>query len=166
MFLLLVLAAGLCLYGISFHNSLNIQYLGKEETNAVKGLFVLLVFFAHVVQYIHFNDTMADKLFDFIMGLLGQNIVIAFLLYSGYGIGRAYMARGGGLFEAAPQKPYSEYLVAFCFGGPSVLGGGSISGPWRLFSTGVYTVLICLVQRGKQYLVCICDFAVLDLYIF
>lgn len=116
MFLLLVLAAGLCLYGISFHNSLNIQYLGKEETNAVKGLFVLLVFFAHVVQYIHFNDTMADKLFDFIMGLLGQNIVIAFLLYSGYGIGRAYMARGGDYLKQLPKNRILNIWLHFALG--------------------------------------------------
>ena len=94
----------LCLFGMKLHKNLNEQYLGKEQTGAVKGVFVVIVFLMHIVQYFTINDGVADRLFDLVMGLLGQNIVIVFLSYSGYGVGRAYLSKGQDYMKQLPRN--------------------------------------------------------------
>lgn len=94
----------LCLFGMKLHKNFNEQYLGKEQTGAIKGVFVVIVFLSHVIQYFSLNEGFADTLFDLGMGLLGQNIVIAFLLYSGYGVGRAYLSKGRDYIKQLPRN--------------------------------------------------------------
>lgn len=103
----------LCLFGMRFHKEQNEQYLGKEQTGAIKGVFVVTVFLSHVIQYFSLNENTADTLFDLVMGLLGQNIVIAFLLYSGYGIGRAYLAKGRDYMKQLPRNRILSIWVHF-----------------------------------------------------
>ena len=104
MIITLVALAALCLFGIKMHKYQNEEYLGKEQTGAIKGVFVVTVFLVHVIQYFSLHASMADKLFDFGMGVLGQNIVVAFLLYSGYGVGRAYLSKGADYIKELPRK--------------------------------------------------------------
>lgn len=94
----------LCLYGMKIHKTQNEEYLSKDQTGAIKGAFVATVFLSHVVQYFSLHDSVADTLFDFGMGVLGQNIVVAFLLYSGYGVGRAYLCKGADYIRELPHK--------------------------------------------------------------
>lgn len=103
----------LCLFGFKLHKNLNQQYLDKDLTGAIKGVFVVIVFLSHAVQYFSLNDGIADKLFDLGMGLLGQNIVVAFLLYSGYGIGRAYLSKGTDYINKLPRNRVLSIWIHF-----------------------------------------------------
>lgn len=70
MIITLVALAALCLFGIKIHKHQNEEYLDKEQTGAIKGVFVVTVFLVHVIQYFSLHDGMADKLFDF--GMAGK----------------------------------------------------------------------------------------------
>ena len=72
-------------YGIKFKD--NDDFLSKDRCNSIKGIFILLVFFRHAVQY------MSDYPFSGIdcvvppsKKLMGHLIVVMFLFYSGYGV--------------------------------------------------------------------------------
>ena len=69
-------------------NSFNDDYLSKEATLPIKGLFVLLVFLRHFKNYINPSNNLLDNLFYSIDGKLGQLIVVMFLFYSGFGIAK------------------------------------------------------------------------------
>lgn len=65
----------------------NTKYLDKDYTNMIKGIFLLLVFIRHFVQYkLPFNNSWIDSIGLNIDSRLGQLIVTLFLFYSGYGI--------------------------------------------------------------------------------
>ena len=66
-------------YGVKYGK--NPDYLSKKQTTAIKGIFVLLVFFGHITQYI----TMGSA-YERIVTSIGQLVVVMFLFYSGYGI--------------------------------------------------------------------------------
>ena len=63
----------------------NYNYLHKENTLCINGVFVLLVFCRHILAYCSF-DSKSSIIFDFINTKSEQLIVVSFLLYSGYGI--------------------------------------------------------------------------------
>ena len=80
-FLLLLIIlkdAKLCVRG-------NTTYLSKEQTNAIKGIFILLVIFRHFKQYVG-NLSILDKTLVLWDDYLDQLIVVMFLFYSGYGV--------------------------------------------------------------------------------
>lgn len=71
----------------------NKQYMSKDQTGAINGFFVLLVFFRHFAQY---NDLggMYDDVFLCVNRHLNQMIVVPFLFYSGYGMMTGIMKKG------------------------------------------------------------------------
>lgn len=60
------------------------NYMSLEQTSAINGFFVMLVFLRHFGQYISCGP--CDKIFRSLDNKLGQLIVTTFLFYSGYGI--------------------------------------------------------------------------------
>ena len=75
-------------YGIKFYfNSFNEDYLSKESTLSIKGLFVLFVFCRHIKTYVE-STNLLDSLFYSIDIRIGQLIVVMFLFYSGFGIAK------------------------------------------------------------------------------
>ena len=61
------------------------NYLSRENTISVKGIFVLLVIAQHFVTYVKL-DGIYDGGYLQLRQFLGQNIVTVFLFYSGYGV--------------------------------------------------------------------------------
>lgn len=63
----------------------NISYLSVQNTTCINGIFILLVFYRHLIQYINFSSQ-----WDYPMNILDakllQFIVVTFLFYSGFGI--------------------------------------------------------------------------------
>lgn len=98
-------------------NGYNEDYLAFGTTNAVKGIFILLVFISHVVPYI----VNAGYVFDGIMGDLfwkihswvGQWIVAMFLFYSGYGIMESIKYKGANYVVLIPKKRIFTVLLNF-----------------------------------------------------
>lgn len=63
----------------------NKDYLSKESTTIINGLFVITIFFSHFRTYITNLNTYDNYLIT-ILNFLGQLMVTSFLFYSGYGI--------------------------------------------------------------------------------
>ena len=79
------------MYGIQFNrNGFFTDYITKEQCNNIKGIFILLVFISHSLQYIdkagYVNDNILDVIFTKCSSVMGQLIVVMFLFYSGFGI--------------------------------------------------------------------------------
>lgn len=84
MIILYVLILILALYGIRYKtNGFYDDYLGKEQCNAIKGIFVFVVFFRHIVPYIEVAgykfDGLFDKAFIIVDSYVGQLLVVMFL---------------------------------------------------------------------------------------
>lgn len=71
------------LIGIDFGN--NKEYLNKEESSVIKGIFILIVFYSHINRYTNLASS-SDILMNQLSSHLGQLMVTLFLFYSGYGI--------------------------------------------------------------------------------
>ncbi len=63
----------------------NRDYLSKNNTSCVKGLFILIVFYSHFLSYTEVNLS-KDFIMSDIRMFLGQLMVTLFLFYSGYGV--------------------------------------------------------------------------------
>lgn len=83
--ILLVLISIFCFCGFKYTNkTYNASYISKEQTLAINGIFVILVFLRH------FLETDPDIVGSYFINLLNvyshQLIVVPFLFFSGYGI--------------------------------------------------------------------------------
>ena len=77
-----------CVYGIQLSHC-HMNYLDKEQTNAIKGIFAGIIMFSHFLQYIKLSDSVMDSVFSTSIRSIGQLMVVMFLFYSGYGIVRS-----------------------------------------------------------------------------
>ncbi len=77
----------LCLIGIKFSGKEGFDdYMSPSKTGAIKGIFVIIVLFSHVRQYVTLGTNPFHKSFNDFMLFLGQLMVVMFLFYSGYGV--------------------------------------------------------------------------------
>ena len=79
------------------------DYSGLQVSTAIKGIFVILVFFCHFSSYV---DTSVDgnAAWRVFFSWLGQLVVAMFLFYSGYGIMLSSRKKGDAYIKALPQK--------------------------------------------------------------
>ncbi len=89
------------------------DYLSKEITTAVNGIFVILVFLRHFIQYVNFSNNPIDRIFLRFDSSLGQLIVTTFLFYSGYGIMCSIKAKGELYSNTIPRKRTSTVWLHF-----------------------------------------------------
>ena len=64
---------------------LNKDYLSKDNTKIINGIFVVIVFLSHFSTYITKTD-ITEQIILKIVGLFGQLMVTTFLFFSGYGL--------------------------------------------------------------------------------
>lgn len=76
-----------------YKNEFNENYLSKDNTTKINGIFILLVFFSHFLGYIAINNSY-DALISNIVGSIGQLIVTTFFFFSGYGIHESVKKKG------------------------------------------------------------------------
>lgn len=101
-----------CFYEIRFnHDYLNEDYLSKEKTSSIKGIFILLVFFSHFNSYATYT-IFADKIFAKLISLVGQAMVTMFLFYSGYGVMESIKNKKN-YVHAMPKKRILKLLIQF-----------------------------------------------------
>ena len=79
------------------------DYMALERIQAVKGVFLLLVFASHFVQYVSLAGPLDEPYFA-LRRYLGQLVVAPFLFYSGYGLGVSIQAKGEAYVRAMPRK--------------------------------------------------------------
>lgn len=95
----------------------NDGYLSFEMTNAVKGIFILLVFIKHATPYVINSGWIPlgawGECFHLINNNVGQWIVAMFLFYSGYGVMESIKRKGQNYVKELPQKRILQVLVNF-----------------------------------------------------
>lgn len=99
------------------------DYMDKMQSNAIKGLFIMLVFLGHALisvrdcgfSFDHWIDDAAKRIYS----ELGQLVVAIFLFYSGYGVMRSFLTKGDDYLASYPKRRLLTTLlnfdVAVCF---------------------------------------------------
>lgn len=118
MIILWIFLLFLCIWGISYsHNNDYERYLSKDQTNSIKGIFILIVFLSHVNGYIRISgyayDAWGDGSYSFILSIIGQLMVVMFLFYSGYGVMESIFRKGNKYVKSMPKHRILNTLVNF-----------------------------------------------------
>ncbi len=114
MVVFLILTALICLPGIKAAPSgqLHNDYISKNQTTAVNGIFTLLVFWSHVSTYIKL-DSAYDIPYTSFKSYMLQAIVVPFLFYSGYGMMESIKKKGSDYVKQIPKKRFLPVLLHF-----------------------------------------------------
>ena len=108
----------LCLYGMKIRvDGFCEDYLSRPQTDAIKGIFILLIVLSHSLGYIrdsgyNFN-AFGDQFFINFFSAAGQLVIVAFLFYSGYGVGESYKKKGIDYVRAFPYRRILTTLLNF-----------------------------------------------------
>lgn len=90
--------------------------LSRGSTDAIKGVFILVVFGEHVFSYIakQIDDfNCFDLLFVLANNRIRQLLVVMFLFYSGYGVAESIVAKGMDYVNTMPRKRILVTLLNF-----------------------------------------------------
>lgn len=77
----------------------NPDYINRDTTTSIKGIFAVIILFSHSRQYFNTSQQITlpdiaiynyDHLFNSMLNFTGQLMVVMFLIYSGYGIMESY----------------------------------------------------------------------------
>ena len=139
-------------------NSYFDDYMDLENTSAIKGLFVWMIFFRHFSEYLNCKSIKNQKRI-LINKSLKQNIVSLFLFYSGYGIFESFKKKGNEYIKTLPIKSFiflikTEIIIFIFFCNNLLLG----------MKTNLVTYLQAIILRksiGNSYWFC---FAIISLY--
>ena len=89
-----------------------IGFLSRDETAAINGYFIFLVFLSHLRSYIDSaNYIFLDKGFLIVMSFLRQLVVVTFLFYSGYGIMESIKRKGPVYVFDLPFRRLAPFLL-------------------------------------------------------
>lgn len=98
----------------------NSDYLSRDTTTCVKGIFAIIILFQHFRQYITPPDLefswfvwQSGSLYCKLLDIFGQLMVVMFLFYSGYGIGVAYKKKGDTYQKGFLKKRIGRVLLHF-----------------------------------------------------
>lgn len=112
MFLILVAFSWVCIYGMKFApvKGFNDGYLSRNDTTAMKGIFVFMVLMSHFTQYYHMS-TAFDNPYKWLKSNSGQLVVVMFLFYSGYGIFESLKKKGPEYIKTFPKNRCLKTLL-------------------------------------------------------
>lgn len=103
------------LCGLKYKNN-NQNYISVQQTNAIKGIFIWLVFMGHIIPYITelspFN-LFVDKAAYGVVIVLKQLVVVPFMFYSGYGVINSIKAKGENYVASIPRKRLLNTVLNF-----------------------------------------------------
>lgn len=116
-FVILIVALALFRMKFSDKGTCFENFLDRSQTNAIKGVFILLVFLRHVLQYVQKSgyefDAPGDAIVASLNMYLGQFIVVMFLFYSGYGVMEAIKNKGRDYINSIPRNRILGTLLNF-----------------------------------------------------
>ena len=97
----------------------NHEFLNRDMTNCINGIFILLVFMSHFNPYVRYTVP-SDLWYAKLVSRVGQLMVTTFLFYSGYGIMESIKLKGDGYINNIPKKRilgtlYKYILAVNCF---------------------------------------------------
>ena len=93
-------------------NTFHQDYLSRENTYPVKGIFVILILFSHGVTYITLEGVY-DAPYIALKNHLSQMVVAMFLFYSGYGIMEQIRLRRWPYIRSILSKRFPQVLLHF-----------------------------------------------------
>lgn len=107
------------LYKVKIANFTGENYLfydnyNRDKSTSIKGIFAIIIMFSHVRGYISMSGAF-DNLFNMIIGFIGQQMVIMFFVYSGYGIVKSIMNKPNymkGFFTKRIVKTWLHFALA------------------------------------------------------
>lgn len=106
----------ICLYKVKVmppnKNQYFNDYVSKEKSTSIKGIFILLVFFSHFNSYATFAGT-SDQIYVRIVGIVGQAMVAIFMFYSGFGVMESIRLKGETYIRKIPQKRILSTWINF-----------------------------------------------------
>lgn len=109
-FLIIVI---LVLLKVKFHaKDFNKEYLSKNNTSCIKGVFILIVFYSHLRTYMPYQAS-KDFIMMEIVNFLGQLMVTLFLFYSGYGVYESIKKKKNKYIKTIPKKRILRTLINF-----------------------------------------------------
>lgn len=126
MIVFLILLLLVSLYKIRF-TPFNENYMSRESTASINGIFIIMAFLSHVRDYITLP---ANSKYSMILYFIGQLMVAMFLFYSGYGVMESYKNKPG----YADKFLKNRFLKTLLH-----------------FDIAVFLFLIIAVVFGKQY---------------
>lgn len=93
-------------------------YLDKERCDAVKGVFIWIVFVGHIQDYVRSSGYVYSGWLDY-LGLVVSSkfaflLVVPFLFFSGYGVGESIRIRGKKYLQTIPRNRLLTVWVNFC----------------------------------------------------
>ena len=104
----------LIFYKASFYKSgISLNHISKENTDAVRGIFILLVFASHFSQYVPAYTLPLDTMYWRIRIFLGQFVVCMFLFYSGYGVTLSLTEKGTAYQNAFLRRRVLNTLLIY-----------------------------------------------------
>ncbi len=114
LFIYLLFILLLSLWGIRI--STDEDYLSKERCNSIKGIFILLIFLTHSLQYIKDSGYIFPGIdiitYQFVQ-YIGQLVVVMFLFYSGYGVALQIQGKGTEYVNLMPKHRILTTLLNF-----------------------------------------------------
>lgn len=91
------------------------DYLSKENTQSIKGVFIIIVFMSHVRGYAEYS-AISDQFVISILDYLGQFMVAMFLFCSGYGVFESFKRKGDQYINSFPKNrirnTYFDFVIA------------------------------------------------------
>ena len=87
------------------------EALSMRTTNALRGVFIMLVMLSHFKGYCSPYTAAVDVIGGRISTELGQLIVVMFLFYSGYGVCESIRKKGSGYVRSFPKN---RVLKSWC----------------------------------------------------
>lgn len=118
MILLYILILLLSLYGIRVKkDGFYTDYIGKQQCDAIKGIFIIVVFSRHLWPYMveagYTVSNTGDVLFTLLNSCIHQLLVVMFLFYSGYGVMESIGKKGSVYVNSIPKKRILATLLNF-----------------------------------------------------
>ncbi len=112
MFWLFLLFLVVVVIGAKVSVSETADYLSIKHTQAIKGIFILIVFFSHFNSYVS-STSATDAWYLELFLFIGQAMVTMFLFYSGYGVMESIKRKGTGYIRQIPTKRVLGTLFKF-----------------------------------------------------
>lgn len=116
MIVFIAVFAAVCLCGIQLKpaNGENYMtdYMSVDKTMAIKGIFIIIVFFAHFNSYVDYTSVM-DVAYYEAFSKIGQRMVTLFMFYSGYGVMESIKRKQMGYVKKIPVQRVLGTLFRF-----------------------------------------------------
>lgn len=128
--LLILLLVIITIYGARVSSDGHSDYIGRNQTDSIKGIFAIIILFSHMRGYLP-PPGENDIVFYSTLVFIDQLMVVMFLLYSGYGVMES--------LKRNRQKYYDTFLTH------------RLLKTWLMFAIAVGLYFILALVLGHEY---------------